>query len=217
MNARQTFEVASSTVLGVSPKLNLDKTKDYLLVSGLPLAGAYNPDKAVKSNIFAHVLTPSILIKNPAPANEADDESGTGGDLVLGDEANEILNGITHWIREHNSLDQRGLHGDKRYDYNISFYRRDKEDTSSIFLVKSFYLQDFIFDHNHPADATGIDDLMRMLDRDKLAAAMLDTLKEDFGINARKHAPLFWRRDIRECSHPDYRKPIDAAPVLVQA
>ena len=135
-------------------------------------------------------------------------------------EAHEALNSISAWMKTYDVMNQHKIHGNNRYDYNITFARLPAGGNSYLSVVNNFFLTDYVFDHNHPEDAGHFDDLMRMLDRDKMAGVMLESLKNDFGMKEREHAPLFWRRDMRQCSHPDYRRFIEqprAEPVLLRA
>ncbi len=189
MNMHRRFEIASAAPMERLLDAPPPPDTDMLLVTGLFLGSSINTIKADRSLVYAQPLT----------------EEG---------EANETLNAVSRWLRDNNALDQRPIHGERRFDYNITFYKAPAG-ASFLSVVNDFYLEDYIFAHNHPEQAGHVDDLMRMLDRDKLAEAMLKTLKEDFGLMERVDAPLFWRRDMRMASHPDHR--YTAAPALAAA
>ncbi len=113
-------------------------------------------------------------------------------------EANEVLNGITGWMMETSALAASENHAS-----HVAFYKCSVDGESYASRRQDFYAEDFLFPDRQPGDAQCFDDLMRMLDRDRMGDAMLHSLIHDFGMEARHDAPMFWRRDIRVCSHPD--------------
>lgn len=185
MNIRHPFEIACTAPLRTFLRQPTNENSDYLLVSGLYLEKLRHSIMANKSNVFAMPLNPS-------------------------NEAHEALNSISSWMKKHDVMNQNAIHGDNHYDYNITFTRMSAEDDSRLTVVRNFFLTDYLFDHCHPADARNFDELMHMLDRDKMAEEMLAVLKDEFSMTARDNAPLFWRRDMRQCSHPDHRRYMDA-------
>lgn len=192
MNAHQFFEIASFAPLDNALSIPLQREQDNLLVTGLYLGNLDSARKATKELVYVQPL-------------------------LSDDEANETLNKITQWMSVNNALDQRGFHNERRFDYNITFLLLPAGDEQHLSVVENFYLEDYLFDHCHREQASHLDDLMRMLDRDKMAGAMLKSLNEDFGMWKRDDAPLFWRRDIRQCSHPDHKVSWGGAPKLVVA
>ncbi|PZO86988.1 MAG: hypothetical protein DI626_05090 [Micavibrio aeruginosavorus] len=113
-------------------------------------------------------------------------------------EANEALNSITTWMIETSALSAAENHAS-----HIGFYKCSADGEVYASLRQDFYAEDFLFPDRRPEHAQGFDDLMRMLDRDRLGDAMLESLANDFGMRIREEAPMFWRRDIRICNHPD--------------
>ena len=184
MNFLQDFDFARArNVSGISQIT--DEPQDYLVVTARNLSDVRSLREIDSATAFIHPL--SIV-----------------------DEANEMLNSVSKWIRETNAMDQRGLHGESRDQYTIGFYKISDDVHAYASLINDFPLEDFLFPDRSPHDAHCFDDMMRMLDRDKLAEAMRKTLVEEFDMPVREDAPLFWRRDLRLCSHPDHRFPASA-------
>lgn len=116
-------------------------------------------------------------------------------------EANEVLNGITIWMMEVSALAAQENHAS-----HVAFYGCPSDSGSYVSRRQDFYAEDFLFPDRNPGDAQDFDELMRMLDRDRMGDAMFHSLIHDFGLQARESAPMFWRRDIRICCHPDKKQ-----------
>lgn len=121
-----------------------------------------------------------------------------------------LLNGVARWIRESGALDQRNIHADQREEYGVSFYRIMAGSPYPA-LLSHFVLEEHLFPDRSPSDVWRFEDLMRMLDRDRLGGAMLKALIEDFEIPLKKNAAA-WADDLRAASHPDCRPVAPACP-----
>lgn len=122
--------------------------------------------------------------------------------LKKSENAQNMLNRVSGWINESGALDQRPLHGDRREEYSISFYRLTAGSPYPS-LIGHFFLEEHLFPDRHPFHAGCFDDFMRMLDRDRMGGEMLKTLVEDFELPLKKNIPATWVQDLRAASHPD--------------
>lgn len=116
-----------------------------------------------------------------------------------------VLNDITDAMLKEDAFDQRAAFGDNRQYYQFTLWE------AGGLQHQTFYLKDFLFDHNSHDQAQDQGSFMRMLDRDRLGEAMRQTLVHQFGLTDTAHAPYeeaptacWWRRTIRTISHPDY-------------
>jgi hypothetical protein len=148
-----------------------------LLVTGLDLSQPIHASMANGRNMFRVSL----------PQNDVD----------------ESLNAITQWMRGTGALYQQPFY-ENRLSYNISFYLMPGGVASYPSLQSEFVLEDYVFGDCRADAASCFDELMRMLDRDKMAEAMRRSLMEDFGMRQRNAAPVLWRMHMRQCNHPDH-------------
>lgn len=159
----------------------LDTSCDYLVLSSRDLYNVRNLSQIDRDESYVHLLSPC-------------------------DEANEMLNTVSLWMKNANMLDQRRQYGDDFEKFNVSLYRVSDAPTCYPSLVGEYLLKDYIFPDRQMSDAGSFDDFMKMLDRDRLAEDMRKTLVHEFNMPLRADAPLFWRRDLRQVSHPDWRR-----------
>lgn len=162
-------------LMGVSSK----DTKDYLVVTGMDLHAPFNIARVTPANTLKIPLTLSLTV-----------------DAVLGK--------IASWMDEHDVLNQSAIHGHKLDEYNVGLYLLDYGGVGRVSLVNYFFLTDYVFDHCRGAEPpSDFNTLMWTLDRDKMAFDIRSSLKEDFGIPARRLTQYLWQRNMRACCHPD--------------
>lgn len=147
-----------------------------LLVTGLDLARPLHATMANGRNMFRLTL----------PQTDAD----------------ESLNAIAQWMHGAGALSQQAFY-ESPLSYNMSFYLLPAGAPYPS-LLSEFVLEDYLFGDSRAETATCFDDLMRMLDRDKMANAMRRSLVQDFGMKERGGAPVTWRIHMRQCNHPDH-------------
>lgn len=181
----QSFKAAKPADLRHVLGIGHDK-RACLLVTGLDLSQAIHASMANGRNIFRIGL----------PQSDVD----------------ETLNAITQWMRGTGALYQQPFY-ENRLSYNISFYLLSGG-PSYPSLRSEFVLEDYVFDDSRADTASCFDELMRMLDRDKMAEAMRRSLMEDFGMKQRDSAPALWRTYMRQCNHPDHAAAVRAEPAV---
>ncbi len=122
-----------------------------------------------------------------------------------GEPLDAVLNEITEAMLKNDTFDQRAVFGEARQHYQFTLWQEEGVQH------QTFYLKDFLFAHNTLDQAHDQDSFMRMIDRDPLGEAMRRTLLQ-FGLPDTAHAPYeetptpcWWRRTIRNISHPAYQ------------
>lgn len=116
--------------------------------------------------------------------------------------AGTVMRNLGAWIKETKAFDQQGLYCADFEKYNLTLYKLPDGEPSYPGVVGEFFFMDYLFDDRRPEDVHSFDDLMWMLDRDKMALAMERTVLEDLG-QTRVAAPEpCWIADFRTCCHP---------------
>jgi hypothetical protein len=149
----------------------------------------------------ARLLVTGLDLNRPIHASMANGRNMLRVALPQSD-VDECLNAITQWMRETGALYQQPFY-ENRLSYNISFYLVPGGGSYPS-LQSEFVLEDYVFGDCRADAASCFDELMRMLDRDKMAEAMRRSLMEDFGMRQRNAAPVLWRMHMRQCNHPDH-------------
>ena len=189
MNIMQSFDAARAAIAPVPATVNESGGRDYLVMTCRDIREVRSIAELGSREAYMHPLS-------------------------FRDEANEALNSMTRWLVQENGLDQRAEFGEQTERYNLGLYRMSDASLTYPSLVEEFVLDDYLFPDRRLSDAGCFDDLMRMVDRDRLALEMRDALVGAFGMPLREDAPNFWRRDIRQASHPDWK--IHTAPALAR-
>jgi hypothetical protein len=149
----------------------------------------------------ACLLVTGLDLIKPIHASMANGQNIFRVGLPQGD-VDESLNAITQWMRETGALYQQPFY-ENRLSYNISFYMMPGG-ASYPSLRSEFVLEDYVFADCRADAASCFNELMRMLDRDKMAKAMRQSLMEDFGMKQQDATPMSWRTYMRQCNHPDH-------------
>lgn len=158
--------------------------RDYLVVTGMDLNAPFSVSR----------VSPSNTLKIPLPTS-------VSVDVTLGK--------IASWMNRHDIFEQSSIHGDDLGEYNISLYFLDHGGMEQASLVNYFFLKDYVLGHcRNGQSAQDFNTLMWTLDRDRLAFDIRESLRDDFGISARRLTQYLWQQNMRACCHPD--KPYQA-------
>lgn len=111
----------------------------------------------------------------------------------------DVMSKVVSWLTRERALDQAALYGDELSDYNITMVRFPKDSFPGV--VGQYHFTEFLLAGRTLNDIETVNDLMWLLDRDRMALAMREAMVEDMEMV--DTAPdLSWLANLQTCCHP---------------
>jgi hypothetical protein len=122
-----------------------------------------------------------------------------------------VMKQVVSWLTRERALDQAALYGNELSDYNITMVRFQKDSFPGV--VGQYYFTEFLLAERTEEDIKTLDDLMWLLDRDRMALAMREAMVENMEMT--DPAPdLSWLANLQTCCHPAYNPWNTPGPAL---